>query len=224
MAPKILLQAPDPLKEFAPVDLSVFTIRNIEGDSLYCRLFKPANFSTSQKYPLIVYWYGGPHAQMILNSWNGGAGDYWFRYMSQRGFLVLTVDTRGSDNRGKAFEQSIFRKLGEAQMKDLVAALNDQAIRPYIDQNKMGLFGWSFGGFMTTDFMLKQPGIFKAAVAGGQFMTGPPATAALKMPGCLSIKSVVINPPKLHPNNPVLFWSIYGRMAASFKASTRSAI
>ena len=67
---------------------------------------------STKKYPVIVYWYGGPHAQMISNSWNGGAGDYWFQYMAERGYVVFTVDTRGSDNRGKAFEQAIFRKAG----------------------------------------------------------------------------------------------------------------
>jgi dipeptidyl-peptidase-4 len=170
VSPKILLQAADPLKDYLPVDLSIFTIYNYENDSLYCRMFKPSNFSPSQKYPVIVYWYGGPHAQMILNSWNGGAGDYWFRYMAQRGYVVFTVDTRGSDNRGKAFEQSIFRKHGDAQMEDMVAAWSFLTRQTFVDKERMGLFGWSYGGFMTTDFMLNHPGIFKAAVAGGPVM------------------------------------------------------
>ena len=165
--PKLLLQSLNPLKDYATGQLSIFTIKNEAGDSIYCRLFKPTNFSASKKYPVIVYWYGGPHAQMILNSWNGGAGDYWFQYMAERGYVVFTIDTRGSDNRGKAFEQSIFRRLGEAQMKDMVAATNYLTSQPYVDKDRMGLFGWSFGGFMTTDFMLNHPGIFKAAVAGG---------------------------------------------------------
>lgn len=168
--PKTLLQAGNPLKEYATGELSLFTLKNTAGDSLYCRLFKPVNFSADKKYPVIVYWYGGPHAQMILNSWNGGAGDYWFRYMAARGYVVFTLDTRGSDNRGKAFEQSIFRKLGEAQMEDMMAAVSYLGSQSYIDKDRMGLFGWSFGGFMTTDFMLNHPGIFKAAVAGGPVM------------------------------------------------------
>lgn len=117
-----------------------------------------------------MYLSSGLHAQMILNSWNGGAGDYWFQYQAERGYVVFTIDTRGSDNRGKAFEQSIFRKLGEAQMDDMMAAVNYLTAQPYIDKDRMGLFGWSFGGFMTTDFMLNHPGIFKAAVAGGPVM------------------------------------------------------
>ena len=170
VAPKILLQASDPLKDYLPVDLSVFTIYNYENDSLYCRMFKPSNFSASMQYPVIVYWYGGPHAQMITNSWNGGAGDYWFRYMAQRGYIVFTVDTRGSDNRGKAFEQAIFRKHGDAQMEDMVAAWSYLTRQTFVDKERMGLFGWSYGGFMTTDFMLNRPGVFKAAVAGGPVM------------------------------------------------------
>lgn len=170
LKPKVLLQADNPLKDYATGELSVFTIKNNAGDSIYCRLFKPVNFSAEKKYPVIVYWYGGPHAQMILNSWNGGAGDYWFRYMAARGYVIFTIDTRGSDNRGKVFEQRIFRKLGDAQMDDMLAAVNYLAAQTYVDKNRMGLFGWSFGGFMTTDFMLNHPGIFKAAVAGGPVM------------------------------------------------------
>ena len=168
--PKILLQAANPLKEYATGELSIFTIKNKAGDSLYCRLYKPVNFSAAKKYPLIVYWYGGPHAQMILNSWNGGPGDYWFQYLAERGYVVFTIDTRGSDNRGKAFEQSIFRRLGDVQMEDMMSAVNYLSSQTFIDKDHMGLFGWSFGGFMTTDFMLNHPGVFKAAVAGGPVM------------------------------------------------------
>jgi dipeptidyl-peptidase 4 len=114
-----------------------------------------------------VYWYGGPHAQLIGNSWNAGASDLWFQYMAQHGYVVFTVDTRGSDNRGKAFEQAIFRNIGNAQMQDLMAGVNYLASLPFADTARMGLFGWSFGGFLTTNFMLSYPGVFKAAVAGG---------------------------------------------------------
>jgi dipeptidyl-peptidase-4 len=168
--PKILLQSTNPLKDYSTGILSIFTIKNNNGDSLYCRRYKPAGFSPDKKYPVIVYWYGGPHAQMILNNWNGGAGDYWFQYMAERGYVVFTVDTRGSDNRGKVFEQSIFRRLGDAQMEDMMAAVNYLSGQSYIDKDRMGLFGWSFGGFLTTDFMLNHPGIFKTAVAGGPVM------------------------------------------------------
>ena len=170
LKPKSLLQSENPLKSYSTGELSIFSITNKNGDSIYCRQYKPANFTTGKKYPVIVYWYGGPHAQMILNSWNGGAGDYWFQYMAERGYVVFTIDTRGSDNRGKVFEQSIFRRAGDVQMDDLMSAVNYLTEQSYVDKNRMGLFGWSYGGFMTTDFMLNHPGIFKAAVAGGPVM------------------------------------------------------
>lgn len=167
---KVLLQSADPLSAYSKGQLSIFTIKNNEGTDLYCRMFKPVNFDSTKKYPVIVYWYGGPHAQMILNSWNGGAGDYWFQYMAERGYVVFTLDTRGSSNRGRAFEQAIFRHLGKAQMDDMMSAVDYLKSLSYTDTSNMGLFGWSFGGFMTTDFMLNHPGVFKAAVAGGPVM------------------------------------------------------
>ena len=165
-----LLQSPNPVADYELGNLSLFTIKNSAGDDLYCRMFKPVNFDSSKKYPVVVYWYGGPKAQMILNGWNGGAGDYWFQYMAERGFVVFTLDTRGSDNRGKIFEQSIFRKLGDVQMQDLMSGVNYLSNQSYVDKSRMGLFGWSFGGFLTTDFLLNHPGVFKAGVAGGPVM------------------------------------------------------
>jgi len=164
---KELFSAPNPVADYAMGQMSIFTINTTYGVPMYCRLFKPVNFDSSKKYPLIVYWYGGPHVQLITNSWNGGANDYWFQYMAERGYVVFTIDTRGSDNRGKAFEQTIFRHAGDAQMEDLVAGMSFLKRYRYIDQEKMGLYGWSYGGFLTTDFMLTHPGVFKAAVAGG---------------------------------------------------------
>lgn len=167
---KLLLQAANPLADYDLGSLNIFTIKNNTGIDLYCRLFKPTAFDSTKKYPVIVYWYGGPHAQMILNAWNGGAGDYWFQYMAERGYIVFTLDPRCSDNRGKAFEQTIFRHAGEPQMEDMMSGVNYLTSLPYVDKDRMGLFGWSYGGFMTTDFVLHHPGVFKAAVAGGPVM------------------------------------------------------
>jgi dipeptidyl-peptidase-4 len=164
---KNLLQAMDPLTGYAKGELSIFTLKSEDGFDLYARMFKPINFDSTKKYPVVVYWYGGPHAQMITKSWNGGAGDYWFQYMAQRGYLVFTIDTRGSSNRGRDFEQSIFRRAGVKQMEDMLTGVEYLKTLKYADVNNMGLFGWSYGGFMTTNFMLTHPGIFKAAVAGG---------------------------------------------------------
>lgn len=164
---KTLLEAENPLAAYATGKLSVFTISNGKGDSLYARMYLPVEFDSNKTYPVIVYWYGGPHAQMITNSWNGGASDYWFQYMAERGYVVFTIDTRGSSNRGKAFEQSIFRKAGEKQIEDLLAGVAHLQSLPFVDLNRMGLFGWSYGGFMTINFMLTYPTIFQTAVAGG---------------------------------------------------------
>ena len=164
---KLLLQAKNPLQDYITGEMKIFTLKNKSGDSLYCRMYMPAGFDSSKKYPVIVYWYGGPHAQMILNSWNGGPSDYWFQYLAERNFIVFTIDTRGSDNRGKTFEQSMFRHLGDVQMQDLMDGVDYLSSLASVDKNKMGLFGWSFGGFMTVDFMLNHPGVFKVAVAGG---------------------------------------------------------
>ncbi|RZM26965.1 MAG: S9 family peptidase [Pedobacter sp.] len=164
---KTLLKAANPLADYATQNSTIFTIKSKTGDDLYGSLYKPVGYDSTKKYPVIVYWYGGSHAQLIMNGWNAGAGDYWFRYMAQQGYVVLTIDTRGSDNRGKAFEQSMFRRVGDVQMEDMMNAVAYLKALPYADTNNMGLFGWSFGGFNTVDFMLSHPGVFKAAVAGG---------------------------------------------------------
>lgn len=164
---KIVFNAPNPLADYGLGKMSIFTIRNKNGAPLYCRLYKPTNFDSARKYPVIVYWYGGPHAQLILNSWNGGSGDYWFQYMAERGYVIFTVDPRGSDNRGKEFEQVIHGHAGVPQMEDLMSGVDYLYAQKFVDKNRMGLFGWSYGGFMTIDFMLNHPNVFKVAVAGG---------------------------------------------------------
>eukprot|EP01133_Synstelium_polycarpum_P013984 gene13984-16488_t len=164
---KTLLQAENPLAAYNSSKSDIFTIKSVKGDALYCSLYKPVGYDSTKKYPVVVYWYGGSHAQLITSSWNAGAGDYWFRYMAQQGYVVLTIDVRGSDNRGRAFEQSMFRRVGDVQMEDMMSAVNHLKSLPYVDAERMGLFGWSFGGFNTVDFMLNHPGVFKAAVAGG---------------------------------------------------------
>ena len=164
---KLLLQSADPLKDYALGETSIFTLKGKSGDPLYCNIYKPVNLDSTKKHPVIVYWYGGSHAQLVLDKWNAGASNYWFQYLAEQGFVVLVMDTRGSDNRGKVFEQSMFRKVGDVQMEDMMTAVDYLKSLPYTDSKNMGLFGWSFGGFNTIDFMLNHPDVFKAAVAGG---------------------------------------------------------
>ena len=163
---QILKQAENPLKDFKLGAMSLFKLKSENGDDLFCRLFKPVNFDSTKKYPVIVYLYNGPGVQMINNTWNGG-GDLWFQYMAEHGFVVFTMDGRGSVNRGLAFEQATFQHLGTVEMKDQLIGVNYLKNQHYVDSTRMGLFGWSFGGFMTTSIMTRYPDIFKAAVAGG---------------------------------------------------------
>ena len=164
---KTIFNAVNPLSDYALGHLNLFTIQNKNGVPLYCRMYQPVNFDSTKKYPVIVYWYGGPHVQTIGNVWNGNASDYWFQFMAERGYVVFSLDPRGSDNRGKEFEQSIFRHAGDPQMEDLMTGVDYLQSLKYVDKSRMGLFGWSYGGFLTVDFMLSHPGVFKAAVAGG---------------------------------------------------------
>ena len=162
----VLKTADNPLKEYAIGKLSIFTIKAKDGTPLYARQFLPVNFDSTKKYPALVYLYGGPNAQMINNTWNGG-GDLWFQYMAQQGFVVFTVDSRGSENRGRKFEQATFRNLGDAETSDQLDAVNYLKNKNWVDASKMVLFGWSFGGFMTTNILLKHPDVFKVGIAGG---------------------------------------------------------
>ena len=164
---KLLLQSSNPLTPYALGESSIFTVKGKSGDPLYFNLYKPAHLDNTKKHPVVVYWYGGSHAQLVLDKWNAGASNYWFQYLAEQGFVVLVIDTRGSDNRGKVFEQSMFRKVGDVQMEDMMTAVDYLKALPYADDKNMGLFGWSFGGFNTVDFMLNHPHVFKAAVAGG---------------------------------------------------------
>lgn len=163
-----LFTATDPLKEnYKLPKITVGTIKAADGETdLYYRLIKPVNFDPNKKYPAIIYVYGGPHAQMIHNTRFYDARG-WDLYMAQQGYVMLTVDNRGSDNRGIKFENCTFRHLGAEEMKDQVQGAKFLQSLPYVDADKIGVHGWSFGGFMTTNLMLTYPDIFKVGVAGG---------------------------------------------------------
>lgn len=133
---------------------------------LYTRLIKPSNFDATKKYPVLVYVYGGPHAQMITNSFLDGA-NLWMYWMAEQGYLVFTVDNRGSDNRGFAFESVIYGRLGVNEMEDQLKGVEYLKSLPYVDGNRLAVHGWSYGGFMTTSLMLRKPDTFKVGVAGG---------------------------------------------------------
>lgn len=133
---------------------------------LHYRLIKPSNFDATKKYPVLVYVYGGPHAQMVKNNWLGGAS-LWMYWMAEQGYLVYTVDNRGSGNRGFNFENVIHRNLGDNEMDDQLKGVDFLKSKAYVDANRIAVHGWSYGGFMTTSLMLRHPGVFTTGVAGG---------------------------------------------------------
>lgn len=161
-----LIDSENPLSDYKMGEMNLFTIKDKDGGDLYCRMYLPTDFDSTKTYPVIVYLYGGPHAQMVRNYWNG-AGTLWFQYMAQNGYIVWTLDNRGSGNRGQAWEQNTFRKLGTVEMEDQMQGIEYLKSKSYVDTTQMGIHGWSFGGFMTMSMMIRNPGVFKAGVAGG---------------------------------------------------------
>ena len=162
-----LLIADNPLKDFKLGETKIFNIKNEEGIELFCRMINPPNFDQTKKYPVIVYVYGGPHDQEITNSFGAGRYFLWFYMMAQKGYIIFTLDNRGSANRGIEFEQATFRHLGTVEVKDQMTGVNYLKSLPYVDGNRFGVYGWSFGGFMTTSLMLRTNNAFKVGACGG---------------------------------------------------------
>lgn len=163
---RTVLTAENKLTEYVYGSADLGTIDNGKGTTLYTRLIKPSNFDPHTKYPVLVYVYGGPHAQLITNSWLDGA-NLWMYWMAEQGYLVFTVDGRGSAERGFEFESVIHRQLGVAEMEDQIAGVDYLKSLKYVDGNRIAVHGWSFGGFMTTNLLLTHPGVFTCGVAGG---------------------------------------------------------
>ena len=143
------------------------TILAADGQTtLYWRMVKPMDFDPSRKYPTVVYVYGGPHAHNVEASWHWGSRS-WETYMAQKGYILFILDNRGSEDRGRDFEQVTFRHLGQEEMKDQMQGVAYLKSLPYVDADRLGVHGWSFGGFMTTSLMTTYPDAFKVGVAGG---------------------------------------------------------
>ncbi|MBQ9672258.1 MAG: S9 family peptidase [Prevotella sp.] len=162
-----LLTAEDPWKDFVIPHYESGTIKAADGvTDLYYRMVKPADFDPQKKYPTVVYVYGGPHAHNVDASWHWGSRS-WETYMAQKGYIVFILDNRGSENRGRDFEQATFRQLGQIEMQDQMKGVAFLRTLPYVDMSRLGVHGWSFGGFMTISLMLNYPDVFKTGVAGG---------------------------------------------------------
>jgi len=164
--PIVLLEAANKLTEYAIGETEIGSIKNDGGTILYTRLIKPSNFDPTKKYPVMVYVYGGPHAQMVTNEWLDGS-NLWMHWMAEQGYLVFTLDNRGSGERGFEFESVIHRQCGTAEMEDQLAGVKYLKSLPYVDGNRLAVHGWSYGGFMTTSLMLRNADVFKVGVAGG---------------------------------------------------------
>lgn len=159
--------AENPWKGYAVPEYKSGTIKAADGQTdLYYRMVMPVNFDPNKKYPAIIYVYGGPHAHIVDARWHWGSRS-WETYMAQNGYLLFIVDNRGSENRGKAFEQATFRRLGEVEMQDQMQGVAFLKSLPYVDADKLGVHGWSYGGFMTINLMTTYPDVFKVGVAGG---------------------------------------------------------
>ncbi len=162
-----IYRAENPLKDYAMPGVELGTIKAADGKTdLYYRLITPPNMEKGKKYPTLVYVYGGPHSQLVTDSWLGG-GNLYFMFLAQQGYVVFTVDNRGTDNRGFEFESCTHRHLGEIEMADQMEGVKFLKSLPYVDQDRMGVEGWSFGGFMTITMKLAHPEVFKVGCAGG---------------------------------------------------------
>ena len=163
---KNILSSVNTLKNYERPEIKNVTLKAEDGTPLYGKIILPTDFDANKKYPVIVYLYNGPHAQLVTDSFPA-SGNVWYEFMAQKGYIVFSMDGRGSSNRGLKFEQAIFRKAGETEMKDQLQGVAYLKSLPYVDAARMGIHGWSYGGFMTTSFMLKNPEVFKVGVAGG---------------------------------------------------------
>ena len=164
---KILLdQSKNPLENYKIGTTKSIELKTANDWKLYGRLIKPNNFNPEKKYPVLVYVYGGPHAQLVTNNWLGGAS-LWMHWMAEQGYFIFTLDGRGSAHRGFEFESSIHRQLGTLEIEDQLIGVNYLKSLNYVDSSRLAVHGWSYGGFMTTSLMTRSPGVFTTGVGGG---------------------------------------------------------
>ena len=163
----MLATAPDPWDGWYKPIFEQGSVKAADGKTeLYWRMVKPMDFDAAKKYPTVVYVYGGPHAHNVEASWHWMSRS-WETYMAQKGYIVFVLDNRGSENRGRDFEQVTFRHLGQEEMKDQMCGVRYLQSLSYVDADRIGVHGWSFGGFMTISLMTNYPDVFKVGVAGG---------------------------------------------------------
>ena len=159
--------AENPWKGYTVPEFSSGSLKAADGvTELYYRMVKPVNFDPQKKYPTIVYVYGGPGTRNVEARWNFMSRG-WETYMAQKGYLLFILDNRGSSERGRDFEQATFHRLGVEEMKDQMCGVDFLKSLPYVDADRIGIHGWSFGGFMTINLITTHNDVFKVGVAGG---------------------------------------------------------
>ena len=163
---KTINNSVDKLKDHKIGKTEIGKLLASDNSDLYYRLIKPHDFDSTKQYPVMIYVYGGPHAQLVTNSWMYGAS-LWMHWMANQGYIVFTMDNRGSANRGFSFESQIHRNLGTLEIEDQMKGVSFLKSLKYVDPNRLAVHGWSYGGFMTTSLMLRKPDVFKVGVAGG---------------------------------------------------------
>ena len=162
-----IFSAPDPTAELNFIPIEQGTIKSADGKyDNYYRLIKPLDFDPSKKYPVILYVYGGPHNQLVTNTFQYQLRR-WEMYMAQRGYVVFVMDNRGTPNRGAEYEKAIHKQCGKAEMEDQIKGMEWLMSHSWIDKERIGVHGWSYGGYMTISLMVNYPEIFKVGVAGG---------------------------------------------------------
>jgi dipeptidyl-peptidase 4 len=162
-----LHSAENPLKDYVLGENKLVPIFSADGkNELAGRLILPTDFDPTKKYPVIVYVYGGPHSQLVDKSWHYAAR-WWQYYMASQGYIAFTMDNRGTNNRGRDFETVVHRQLGVLETEDQMEGIKYLKSLPYVDAERIGVHGWSYGGFMTLNLMLRHPEVFKVGVAGG---------------------------------------------------------
>ena len=152
------------LAEYALSRPEFLTVAADDGTKLYGMMIKPAHFDASRKYPVLIDVYGGPQVQNVRNDWSGN-NFLWLEMMAEKGFVIFSLDNRGSYNRGHAFETPIYHQFGKVELEDQLAGVNYLKSLPFVDANRIGIWGWSYGGYMTLDAMFDAPGVFKAGVS-----------------------------------------------------------
>lgn len=166
---RVLAETKSALAAYDRAQVRSVTLKADDGTPLYAKLILPTDFDSTRKYPVIQYLYNGPHVQLVKNAFPE-SGNLWYEYLAQRGYVVFLMDGRGSSNRGIKFEQAPFRKLGTLEMNDQLQGVTYLKSLPYVDAQRIGVHGWSFGGFMTTSLLTRHPDVYACGVAGGPVM------------------------------------------------------